>query len=60
MGRATTAGSPRPLSNSCHEWPGPIENKRTFLEVSADIVEHVDPIFYGDPKTAALKVIGGP
>jgi len=37
----------------------PIENKRSFLEVSGDIVEHVDPIFYGDPKTAALKVIGG-
>jgi ATP-dependent Lon protease len=36
----------------------PIENKRTFLEVSADIVEHVDPIFFGDPKTAAMKVIG--
>ena len=32
----------------------PIENKRTFLEVSADIVEHVDPIFYGDPKVAAM------
>jgi ATP-dependent Lon protease len=38
----------------------PIENKRTFLDVSADIVEHVDPIFYGDPKTAAMKVMGGP
>ncbi len=38
----------------------PIENKRTFLDVSADIVEHVDPIFYGDPKTAAMKVLGGP
>lgn len=37
----------------------PIENKRSFLEVSADIVEHVDPIFYGDPKTAAMKVMGG-
>jgi ATP-dependent Lon protease len=36
----------------------PIENKRTFLEVSADIVEHVDPIFYGDPKTAAMKALG--
>ena len=36
----------------------PIENKRTFLEVSADIVEHVDPIFYGDPKTAAMKGLG--
>ena len=38
----------------------PIENKRTFLDVSADIVEHVDSIFYGDPKTAAMKVLGGP
>jgi ATP-dependent Lon protease len=36
----------------------PIENKRTFLEVNADIVEHVDPIFFGDPKTAAVKVLG--
>lgn len=36
----------------------PIENKRNFLDVSADIMEHVDPIFYGDPKTAALKVLG--
>jgi ATP-dependent Lon protease len=36
----------------------PIENKRTFLEVSADIVEHVDPIFYGDPKVAAMKALG--
>jgi ATP-dependent Lon protease len=36
----------------------PIENKRTFLEVSADIVEHVDPVFYGDPKMAVGKVVG--
>lgn len=36
----------------------PIENKRSFLEVSADIVEHVDPIFFGDPKTAVMKVLG--
>ena len=33
----------------------PLENKRNFLEVSADIVEKVDPIFYGDPQTAILK-----
>lgn len=38
----------------------PIENKRNFLDVSADIMEHVDPIFFGDPKTAAMKVLGGP
>jgi ATP-dependent Lon protease len=35
----------------------PIENKRNFLDVSADIVEQVDPVFYGDPKTAAMKVL---
>ena len=36
----------------------PIENKRNFLDVSADIIERVDPIFYGDPMTAALKGLG--
>ena len=36
----------------------PIENKRNFLDVSADIMEHVDLIFFGDPKTAAMKVLG--
>lgn len=35
----------------------PIENKRNFLDVAADIVEHVDPVFYGDPKTAAMKAL---
>ncbi len=36
----------------------PTENKRHFLEVSADIVERVDPIFYSDPLTAAMKALG--
>ncbi len=36
----------------------PIENKRSFLEVDATVVEHVDPIFYGDPRTAVLKALG--
>lgn len=36
----------------------PIENKRHFLEVSGDIVERVDPIFYSDPLTAARKALG--
>ena len=36
----------------------PIENKRSFLDVNSDIMEHVDPIFYGDPKTAAIKGLG--
>ena len=36
----------------------PIENKRHFLDVSADIMERVDPIFYSDPMTAAVKALG--
>jgi len=36
----------------------PLENKRNFLEVSGDIVERVDPIFYGDPQSAAIKSLG--
>jgi ATP-dependent Lon protease len=36
----------------------PIENRRNFLDVSADIMERVDPIFYGDPKTGAFKALG--
>lgn len=36
----------------------PIENKRNFLDVSADIMERVDPVFYGDPLTAAMKALG--
>jgi ATP-dependent Lon protease len=36
----------------------PIENKRQFLDVSADIMEHVDPVFFGEPKAAAFKALG--
>jgi len=36
----------------------PLENKRNFLEVSGDIVERVDPVFYSDPMTAAMKALG--
>jgi ATP-dependent Lon protease len=36
----------------------PIANKRQFLEVSGDIMEHVDPVFYGDSKAAAFKAVG--
>jgi ATP-dependent Lon protease len=36
----------------------PVENKRSFLEVPGDIIERVDPIFYGDALTAALKAVG--
>lgn len=36
----------------------PLENKRNFLEVSGDIVERVDPIFFSDPLMAAIKALG--
>lgn len=36
----------------------PIENKRNFLDVSADVMEAIDLIFYGDPRQAAFKVLG--
>ncbi len=36
----------------------PIENKRQFLEVNPDVLERVDPIFYGDLRQAAFKALG--
>jgi ATP-dependent Lon protease len=36
----------------------PLENKRHFLEVSGDIMERVDPVFYSDPMMAAQKALG--
>jgi ATP-dependent Lon protease len=36
----------------------PTENRRHFLEVPADTVEKVDPVFYTDPVTAANKALG--
>ena len=36
----------------------PIENKRSFFDVSADVLEKVDPIFYGEVKQAAFKALG--
>lgn len=36
----------------------PLENKRNFLDVSGDIVERVDPVFFSDPIMAAVKALG--
>ncbi len=36
----------------------PIENRRQFLEVSGDVAEKLDPIFYGDAHVAANKALG--
>jgi len=35
----------------------PLGNKRNFLEVSGEIMETVDPIFFSDPQTAAMKAL---
>jgi ATP-dependent Lon protease len=36
----------------------PLENKRNFLEVSGEIIERVDPVFYSDPQAACNKAMG--
>ena len=36
----------------------PIENNRQFLDVNPDVLEQVDPIFYGDLSQAAFKALG--
>ena len=36
----------------------PIENKRSFFDVTADVLEKVDPIFYGEVRQAAFKALG--
>ncbi|MFT4040318.1 MAG: protease Lon-related BREX system protein BrxL [Thermomicrobiales bacterium] len=36
----------------------PTANRRHFLEVPGDIIESVDPVFYSEPTTAALKALG--
>jgi ATP-dependent Lon protease len=35
----------------------PIENKRQFHDVNPDVLERVDPIFYGDLRQAAFKAL---
>jgi ATP-dependent Lon protease len=36
----------------------PLGNKRNYLEVSGEIAEKVDPIFFSDPQTAGAKALG--
>lgn len=36
----------------------PIENRRQFLEVSSDVAERMDPIFYSDAPIAVNKALG--
>ena len=46
------------MDNGARKGLIPIANKRNFLDVSSDIMERVDPIFYGDPKAGAFKSLG--
>jgi ATP-dependent Lon protease len=46
------------LDNGAKKALIPIENKRHFFDVAAEIVEAVDPLFYKDPATAAMKGLG--
>jgi ATP-dependent Lon protease len=43
------------MDNGARKALVPIENKRHFLEVSSDVNEQVDAVFYGDVRTALLK-----
>jgi ATP-dependent Lon protease len=46
------------LDNGARRAMIPIENKRNFLDVSADVLETIDPIFFGDLRTAGAKALG--
>ncbi len=45
------------LDNGARRALVPLENKRQFLDVSGEIMEHVDPIFYSDLRTAVFKAL---
>lgn len=64
VGSETTTDSPsveRPVAkaNGAKRALIRVGSKQSFLDVSADIVEHVEPVFFGNPKAAAMKVLGG-
>jgi ATP-dependent Lon protease len=54
----TVASSQVAMDNGARKALIPLENKRNFLEVSGEIVEQVDPVFFSDPMTAAMKALG--
>jgi ATP-dependent Lon protease len=45
------------MDNGARKVLVPIENKRQFFDVSAEVLENVDPIFYGDVRTALQKCL---
>ena len=69
LGDLTVHGTPRGLpslmeplqvamDNGAKRALIPLENKRQFFEVSGDVLEKVDPVFYSDCLTAAAKAMG--
>jgi ATP-dependent Lon protease len=46
------------LDNGARRALIPIENKRSFFDVSSEVLETIDPIFFGDIRTAGLKALG--
>ena len=36
----------------------PIENKRSFFDVASEVLETIDPIFFGDVRAAGNKALG--
>jgi ATP-dependent Lon protease len=46
------------MENGAHRALIPLANKRQLLEVAGEVVDRVDPIFYSDPLTGALKGLG--
>jgi ATP-dependent Lon protease len=58
LGDLSIQGNIKSLRSLAEPLQVPLDNKRNFLEVSGDIVERVDPIFFSDPMTAAMKALG--
>jgi ATP-dependent Lon protease len=46
------------LDNGARRALIPIENKRNFFDVSSDVLEAIDPIFFGDVRAAGMKALG--
>jgi ATP-dependent Lon protease len=46
------------MDNGARKVLVPIENKRQFLDVNPDVLERVDPVFFGDVRQGAFKALG--
>ena len=53
----SNAGRQLAMENGARRALIPIENRRQFPEVSGDVAERLDPIFYGDAPVAANKAL---